>query len=400
MDRREWMKLTATGAAFSAKAGYTRPQQPATGSNMNPLYENPIHTGPLQDVPAQLKLFDFQPQSIFKVPATEITKAKYPVIDLHSHGVHSPEAAQEMVKCMDDTGVERSVIFTGAGTPEHFAQARAIYSGYPGRFDLWCSFDFGGINDPGFGPNAIKALEECHRMGAVGVGEISDKGFGLGAHRAAGAAADASLVPGAHAGDPRLDPLWDKAGQLGMPISIHVSDPIWAYQQMNNHNDWLPAAWTWRIPERPGLLGHDGLIASLEHTAQKHLKTIFVACHLIQLDYDLARLGEIFDRHPNLYADLSARVQEISTIPRFTKQFMQKYQDRIVFGTDWLYNNDPLRLTFRTLETADEHFYVIYPGFNHSFWPMNGLDLPDAVLKKIYRDNALQVYERARRNAA
>jgi predicted TIM-barrel fold metal-dependent hydrolase len=118
------------------------------------------------------------------------------------------------------------------------------------------------------------------------------------------------------------------------------------------------------------------------------------------LDYNLARLGEILDRHPNLYADLSARVQEISTIPRFTKQFMQKYQDRIVFGTDWLYNNDALRLTFRTLETADEHFYIIYPGLNHSFWPMNGLDLPDAVLKKIYRDNALQIYERARRNAA
>ena len=234
-------------------------------------------------------------------------------------------------------------------------------------------------------------------MGALGVGEITDKGYGLGSHQTA---PGAPIVPGAHPDDPRMDSLWDKAGELGMPISIHVSDPVWTYQPMNNHNDWLPAAWTWRIPEKPGLLAHDGLIESLERAVQKHPKTIFVACHLIQLDYNLTRLGEIFDRNPNLYADISARIQEISTIPRFTKQFMEKYQDRFVYGTDWLYNNEPLRCTFRTLETADEHFYIIYPGYNHSFWPMNGLDLTDAVLKKIYRENALQIYQRARGNAA
>ena len=128
MNRREWMQLTAatTGAALASRTGFARPQQPATGSNMNPSYENPINTGPFEDLPAQLRLFDFQPESIFKVPTTAITKAKYPVIDMHQHGVHSAEQAGEMVRCMDDTGVERSVIFTGAGNPERFAQVREI----------------------------------------------------------------------------------------------------------------------------------------------------------------------------------------------------------------------------------------------------------------------------------
>ncbi len=394
MNRREWMMLTtaAAGAALGGRWGYA--QQPAIGSNMNPSYENPIDKGPFQELPNELLLYDFQPISIFKVPTTKIEKAKYPVIDLHQHGVRSAEAAQEMVRTMDAVGVERSVIFAGAGIPQEFAEVSKIYAAHSERFDLWCSFDLTGLNDPGFGPNALNSLEQCHKLGAKGIGELTDKGYGLGSHRSG-----TSMEPGAHADDPRLASLWDKASQLGMPISIHVSDPIWAYQPMDNHNDWLPAAWTWRIPEAPGLLAQDGLIESLERAVQNHPKTIFSACHLIQQDYNLTRLGEIFDRHPNLYADLSARVQEISTIPRFASEFIQKYQDRIVYGTDFLYNDEAIRCEIRTLETFDEHFYIVYPGYNHSFWPMYGLGLPDTVLKKVYRDNALQVYQRARDNS-
>lgn len=367
---------------------------------MNPPYENPINEGPFNDMPAELLFFDFQPQSIFKVPITKIEKAKHPVIDLHQHGVHDgphpAEAIQAMVRTMDAVGVERSVIFTGTGVAEKFAEIGKLYNAHPGRFNLWCSFDLKGLNDPGFGPNAVKSLEQCHKLGAEGVGEITDKGWGIGSHLSG-----TTMAPGAHTDDPRLAPLWDKAGQLGMPISHHISDPIWAYQPMDNHNDWLPAAWTWRIPEAPPpFLAQDGLIAALERALQDHPKTICSACHLIQQDYNLTRLGEILDRHPNLYADLSARTQEISTIPRFASAFFQKYQDRIVFGTDYTYNDDALRCEFRTLETLDEHFYMVYPGYNHSFWPMNGLGLPDTVLKKIYRDNALQIYQRAHDNAA
>jgi uncharacterized protein len=409
MNRRELMILTAAtmGATLATRFGYARPQQ-SLGSAQNPTailhsmnmsYEYPLDKGPFEDLPTELLLWDYQPKSAFEIPKTEITKAKYPMIDMHQHGVHSAEAVQKMVEVMDATGTERSLIFAGTGDPERFAQIRDLYSRHPGRFNLWCSFDYTGLNDPGFGPNAIKALEQCRKMGAEGVGEITDKGYGLGARGQAG-----SIVPGAHPGDPRMDPLWDRAGQLGMPISIHVSDPIWVYEQyypMNNHNEWLPAAWEWRIPDAPGLLGPDGLFASLESAVQKHPKTIFSACHLMQQDYHLARLGEAFDRHPNLYADMSARFQMIATIPRYASQFFEKYQDRLLYGTDYTYSIDPIRCQIRILETSDEHFYpTIYPAFNWCFWPMNGFALPDAVLEKIYRANALQVYQRARDLAA
>ncbi len=406
MDRREWIKLSAAaaGATFGSRWGVA--QVPARGAardsmstKMNAPYENPLSKGPFDNLPAQLRLWDFQPTSIFKIPVTKIEKARYPVIDLHQHGAHhGPDPVQaidNMVKTMDAVGVERSVIFTGTGEPGKFAQISKLYAAHPGRFNLWCSFDLTGLNSPGFGPKALDALEQCRHLGAEGIGEITDKGFGIGSERSG-----ATIVPGAHPDDARLAPLWEKAGRLGMPISIHVSDPIWVYEPMDNHNDWLPAAWTWRIPPTPGLLDQDGLIQSLERAVQNHPKTIFSACHLIQQDYNLERLGEILDRHPNLYADLSARVQEISTIPRFSGAFIQKYQDRIVYGTDFDYNEEAIRCEFRTLETLDEHFYIVYPGYNHSFWPMNGLGLPDAVLKKLYRENALRIYQRAHDNAA
>ena len=143
----------------------------------------------------------------------------------------------EWVKTMDAAGVEKTVVFTGASTPERFAEAAKSYQKYPGRFNLWCGFDFAGFDQPGFGPNAMKSLEACHRAGALGVGELVDKGRGFGVRGAS--PGDATLgggppasppdpkVMGPHPDDPRLDALFARCGQLGMLINVHVSDPIW-----------------------------------------------------------------------------------------------------------------------------------------------------------------------------
>jgi hypothetical protein len=323
-----------------------------------------------------------------------------------------------MLKLMDAAGVEKTVIFTGAPTPERFSQARQPYAKYPNRFDLWCSFDLAGVNEPGFGPSAVKALEDCHGLGAVGVGEISDKGRGFssgGGMRPAGAGSanrpaggypgrgSAFFPPstgpmGPHPDDPRIDALWDKCAQLGMPVNIHVSDPIWSYQPMDRSNDGLMNGYTWMIKLTPGMFGHNELIESLERAVSMHPKTIFIACHLMNLDYDLGRLGQILDRHPNLYGDISARFGELAPIPRFVAQFMEKYQDRVLYGTDMAYNELMLSTTFRILETSDEHFYV-HPLFDYH-WPLYGFGLPDGVLKKVYGANTRKVFERARSNAA
>jgi len=128
MNRRRWMMLS--GAAFVRRAGTAGPQQPG-GPNPSPV----------QVTPDKLLLKDYRPRSIYKVPQTEVPKAKYPIIDVHNHGVRPPQQLDEMVETMDAVGVERTVIFTGASNPETFAEARRTYSKFPGRFDLWCSFD-------------------------------------------------------------------------------------------------------------------------------------------------------------------------------------------------------------------------------------------------------------------
>jgi predicted TIM-barrel fold metal-dependent hydrolase len=183
-----------------------------------------------------------------------------------------------------------------------------------------------------------------------------------------------------------------------MPINVHVSDPIWSYQPMDRSNDGLMNGFTWMIKVYPGLLGHNELIESLERAVAKHPKTIFIACHLMNLDYDLTRLGQIMDRNPNFYGDISARFGELAPIPRFVAQFMEKHQDRVLYGTDMTYSELLFGTTFRLLETHDEHFYV-HEMFDYH-WPLYGFGLPDGVLEKVYAANARRAFEQARANAA
>ena len=403
MNRRQWMVLS--GAAVAARGRVARAQQTTSASEA------------AQDTPDKFLLKDYRPESIYKVPKSEINKAKYPVIDAHCHGARPPQQVDDMLRLMDAVGVEKTVIFTGASTPERFSEVGKRYSQHPDRFDPWCSFDLAGVNDPGFGPGALKSLEECHHLGALGVGEVSDKGRGFAYMRPGGAGGTGFPAPpkggyagrgsaffptnnaplGPHADDPRMDALWDKCAQLGMPINIHVSDPIWSYQPMDRTNDGLMNGYTWMIKLTPGMLGHNELIESLERAVAKHPKTIFIACHLMNLDYNLARLGQILDRLPNLYGDISARFGELSPIPRFVAQFLEKYQDRVLYGTDMGYNQHMFSTTFRILETSDEHFYA-HDLFDYH-WPLHGFALPDNVLKKVYVENARRAFQRARDNA-
>jgi uncharacterized protein len=383
MNRRQWMMLS--GAAAMAEPGAAWQTAAAGTGNVTP---------------DKLLLKDYRPAPIYRIPQSDIKRAKFPIVDAHCHGAPTSQQVDEMVKLMDAVNVEKTVLFTGAATPQRFNEVRQPYARHPGRFDLWCSFDLAGVEQAGFGPAAVKALEECHRLGALGVGEISDKGKGFGSVGPAGHEAPVSTI-GPHPDDPRMDPLFEKCAQLGMPVNIHVSDPIWAYEPMDQTNDGLPNGYVWRIKLTPGVLGHNELIESLERMAAKHRKTIFIACHLANLSYDLARLGQIFDRHPNLYGDISARFGDLAPIPRFAAAFFQKYQDRVLYGTDMAYTQRMFTSTFRIMESLDEHFYEFDLDVCYDYhWPLQGLGLPDGVLKKMYAENARQVYLRARQNAA
>lgn len=355
--------------------------------------------------PEQLLLKDWQPESVYRVPVTKIEKAKYPVIDLHAHDYSlTREEVAKRVQIMDEVGVDKSVVFTNA-TGEKFDSIYALYSGYPDRFLVYCGFDFSDYPREGWTEKAIKELRRCVAVGAAGIGEIHDKGSGL--------------VEGLHPDDPAMDPLFDACAKLQLPINLHIIDPIWMYLPMDSTNDGLMRAWTWKIEDTSKIVGYYGLIKILDNTLKRHPNNKFVIAHLGNLTFDLSRLGELFDKYSNFHADISARFSEFSTIPRHTARFFEKYQDRIVYGTDygweiWVSDkNTPrgtrkpgfnsygqkepdlaemFKMTFRVLETDDDHFYMT--NLLEYKWPLYGLGLSDQALKKIYNTNAAEIIKR------
>jgi predicted TIM-barrel fold metal-dependent hydrolase len=380
MNRRSFLqyaKLAALAASvnkIAAAAEKTAP--PCPGSHPST---------PKTPSPDTLLLKDYRPLSLYKIPVTQIPRAKFPIIDMHSHPYAKTTAEIDAwVRTMDEVGVEKTIILTMA-TGAEFDSINQKYSKYPDHFTMWCGFDFSGYDKPTFGPAAVKELERCHSAGAHGVGEIHDKGKGLRSGK--------SNAPGMHPDDPRMDALWEKCAELGMPVSLHVADPIWMYQKMDCHNDGLMNAYYWRLDNQPGIVGLSGMVDILERTAARHRNTTFIACHFANLDYDLARLGEVLERTPNLYADISARYAETAPIPRFAAQFYEKHASRLVYGTDMGFDSAMYRTTFRILESLDEHFYEIEQFSYH--WPLNGFGLSDTILKQVYHDNAAKLLQRS-----
>jgi predicted TIM-barrel fold metal-dependent hydrolase len=330
--------------------------------------------------PDKILLKDYRPRSIYKIPETRVEKARYPVIDVHSHDYGRTDAEVERwVKTMDEVGVAQTIIMTGS-TGQKFDAAVAKYGKHPKHFAVWCGIDFSGLREPGFAARAIAELERCRKAGATGVGELSDKGRGLGA---------TSDALGIHIDNPLMDPILEKCAELRLPVNIHVAEDKWMYEPMDATNDGLMNAWTWRVTNAPGIMQHDDLVDSLERAVKKHPRTTFIACHLANCCSDLNRFGAMLDVCPNLYGDIGARHAELAPIPRFVAQFFGRYQDRILYGTDLTPEAEMYRTTFRLLETADEHFYA--PIGRKYHWPMHAFALPDDVLKKIYYDNAIRM---------
>ena len=340
--------------------------------------------------PDQLLLKDYRPRSIHRVPVSTIEKARYPVIDVHSHPyAKTPLLVEQWVRNMNAVGIERTIVMVGA-TGKRFDEAVALFKRHPDRFEMWCGIDYTGFDQSGFAERAIAELERCVRMGAVGVGELSDKGRGL-----RGGRGNPDAFP-MHIDDARMDPILERCADLNLPVNIHVGEDKWMYESMDRHNDGLMNAFKWRIPDDSEVLRHDEVIATLDRAIAKHPRVTFIACHMANACYDLSILARMLDKYPNLHADLGARFGELAPIPRHTAKFLTKYQDRILYGTDMGFDRKMYRTTFRVLETEDEHFYPYHISNYH--WAWHGFGLEDTVLKKIYRDNALGLFERLREN--
>lgn len=341
-----------------------------------------------------LQFEEYDPKSTLVIPEHILTKAKFPFIDVHSHqwGM-SAENLQKLATDMDKMNMAVMVNLSGRGfqrlpdgrfgikpADEMYTALKTIEETIPGRLLTFTNVDFNNIDETDWAEKTVKQLEEDVKHGAKGLKIY--KGLGMDTKDSNG-----KRIP---VDDPRIDPVWQKCAELKIPVLIHTADPaqFWLPWDKNNER-WF------ELKERPERKRDpekyppwEQIINEQHNLFRKHPNTIFINAHLGWLGNDLARLGKLLDELPNVYTEIGAVLAELGRQPRFAREWMIKYQDRVLFGKD-SWNPEEYYVYFRVLETADEYFD--YYRKRHAFWKMYGLNLPDEVLKKLYYSNALKI---------
>lgn len=325
---------------------------------------------------------EYEPRSTLVVPEHPRSRARYPFIDVHSHqdGGMDAAALDRLVADMDRINLRVMVNLSG-GSGERLARSVTNMKGrYPERFVVFANVDFTGVGEPGWGERAAAQLERDVAAGAQGLKIF--KNLGLTQTDSAGRRLATD--------DPRLDPLWAKAGELGIPVLIHTGEPQSFFEPHDRFNErWLELKQRPRRARPPDRFPPwEQVMTEQWNLFRRHPETTFIAAHLAWLGGDLGRLGALFDELPNMYTEIGAVLAELGRQPRFANAWLTRYQDRVMFGKD-SWNPDEYAVYFRTLETSDEYFD--YYRKRHAHWKMYGLDLPDEVLRKLYYENALRV---------
>jgi predicted TIM-barrel fold metal-dependent hydrolase len=342
-------------------------------------------------------------------------RAAHLLIDLHEHIDPTPEHLARTVRIHDAVGIGLAVNLSGGVVtrqgkdPSEFEVIKAMTDQlFPGRFVEYMNLDYTDWDKPDFSERAVRQVEEGYRLGAAGLKEFKRLGLYLRDKNGKLLRID----------DPKLDPVWKRCGELGMPISIHVADPraFWLpfdasnerWEELQDHPKWWfgdPS----KFPAREELLGE------LERVIVRHPDTTFVSVHFANNSEDLAWVDQQLDRHPNMMADLAARIPEIGRHnPDEVRGLFIKHQDRILFATDFQVSDqltlgsggsgppptDSDAVTFfekhwRWLETRDKNFPHMTPIQGH--WTISGIGLPVSVLRKIYFDNARKLLARSLR---
>jgi predicted TIM-barrel fold metal-dependent hydrolase len=334
---------------------------------------------------ASIAFDDYDPRSMLKVPEHKPTRAKYPFISVHEHPrIDMPaEQVDALVRRMDALNMRVAVNLSGRQGELLANGVRNYNARHPGRFVVFANVDFrGGIDAPDWGERAAAQLErDVKEGGAKGLKIFKNLGMDLKDARGERVRVD----------DPRIDPVWRKAGELGIPVLIHTGEPPAFFQPVDRTNERLLELTQFpdraRPPDRYPTF--EQLMTEQHNMFRKHPRTKFINAHLGWLGADLDRLGALMDSLPNMYTELGAVLYELGRQPRFARQFFLKYQDRILMGKDITEDPSEYHVYFRVLETGDEYFD--YYRKRHAFWKMYGLELPDEVLKKVYYKNALRV---------
>jgi predicted TIM-barrel fold metal-dependent hydrolase len=360
---------------------------------------------------ASLQLSKYEPRSMLQVHESHVERSKFPNIDFHTHisgstksenGVElAPDreylgTSQELLAVMDRKNIRAMVNLTG-GYDNGLAEAVAKYDrAYPGRFYTFTEPSYSRFKEADYPKLQAQAMARAHRDGARGLKILKTLGLYLRENITSG-----TLVK---IDDARFDPMWDACGQLNLPVAIHISDPVAfftptdrfneRYEELNNHPDW-------------SFYGQDfpsnaELIASRNRMIARHPNTQFVTVHVGNFSENLQNVAENLDRFPNMSVDIAARVGELGRQPVTARRFFDKYQDRILFGTDatphgdefpqQVFNDQLYEIYYRFLETNDEYFdYAPAKIPPQGRWRIYGIDLPDTTLRKVYYENAARL---------
>jgi predicted TIM-barrel fold metal-dependent hydrolase len=361
--------------------------------------------------PTPLELSQYEPRSMLRVPESRVERSKFPTIDFHTHisgstksekGVElSPDreyfgTPQELLAVMDRKNIRAMVNLTG-GYENGLTEAVAKYDRlHPGRFYTFTEPSYSRFKEADYPKLQAQAIERAHRDGTRGLKILKTMGLYLRENITSGALVKID--------DVRFDPMWDACGQLNIPVAIHISDPIAfftptdrfneRYEELNNHPDW--SFYGGDFPSNAEL------IAARNRVIARHSATQFVTLHVGNFSEDLQNVSDNLDRFPNMSVDIAARVGELGRQPVTARKFFDKYQDRVLFGTDatphgdeypqQVFNDQLYEIYYRFLETSDEYFdYAPAKIPPQGRWRIYGIDLPDSVLRKVYYENAARL---------
>lgn len=332
---------------------------------------------------------EYDPVSTLKVSEHKLTRSKYPFIDVHNHQYQMDKAdLSKLIAQMDSLNMGMMLNLSGRGFSSNQAESTLFFNNalsniqktYPKRLALFTNVNFAGVNSNGWTAQAVKTLEEDVKKGARGLKIYKNLGLSVKDDKGSRVRVD----------DPRLDPIWAKCGELGVPVLIHTADPRSFWDPMDRYNErWLELklhGGRKRSANDP--VPWEQLIAEQHNVFRKHPKTTFIAAHMGWYPNDLKKLDSLMTVFPNMNVEIGAVVAELGRQPKASRAFFEKYQDRILFGKDsWVPSE--YATYFRVLETDDEYFP--YHKKYHAFWRMYGMGLPDEVLKKVYYKNALRL---------
>lgn len=349
------------------------------------------HPTPDADQRKTLLLRDFHPKSMLHVPEHAPQRAKFYVLDVHNHtndpaGIGDQMPSQDVVRIMDETNVKQIVILTGMWGDKLQHLIDTMVKPHPGRFIVFTQIDWSKIDDPDFGREMVRQLDDGVARGARGLKILKDLGLGVRDKSGKLIAID----------DARLAPIFDECGRLGIPVFIHTADPEAFFLPINAENERYEELiehpdWSFFGRDYPSM---QDLLAARNRVVAGHPATTFVFLHMGWPE-NLGWASGILDRYANVMVEFGGREAELGRQPREARALFIKYQDRVMFGSDNGMDVAMYRNYFRWLETADESFDY-WGSPSQGRWEIYGLDLPDAVLEKIYHRNAEKLFAQFR----